>query len=136
MSIQGVSHITFVVKDLTRATEFFCAGLGAREVYDSGHRHFSYAREKFFVLGGIWICTMAGTPVEVRSYQHLAFQVDEADLPQFEARLRAIGVEVKPPRPRVDGEGTSFYFYDFDHHLFELHTGSLETRLKRYSESE
>jgi len=34
----------------------------------------------------------------------------------------------------VDGEGESLYFYDFDNHLFELHTGTLEERLARYSE--
>lgn len=53
-------------------------------------------------------------------------------LPEFEQRLRALGVEIKPPRARVEGEGASLYFYDFDNHLFELHTGSLEERLARY----
>ena len=44
------------------------------------------------------------------------------------------GAEVKPPRPRVEGEGQSLYFYDFDNHLFELHTGTLEQRLARYAQ--
>jgi fosfomycin resistance protein FosX len=26
------------------------------------------------------------------------------------------------------------YFYDYDNHLFELHTGTLEERLARYAE--
>ncbi|HTD28660.1 MAG TPA: hypothetical protein VK660_04665 [Xanthomonadaceae bacterium] len=47
-------------------------------------------------------------------------------------KLQALGVEVKPPRPRVESEGQSLYFYDFDNHLFELHTGTLEQRLDRY----
>lgn len=42
-------------------------------------------------------------------------------------------VEIKPPRTRVEGEGRSLYFYDFDNHLFELHTGTLLERLSRYS---
>nr|EHU9844980.1 FosX/FosE/FosI family fosfomycin resistance thiol transferase [Listeria monocytogenes] len=46
----------------------------------------------------------------------------------------SLGVEIKPERPRVQGEGSSIYFYDFDNHLFELHTGTLEERLKRYHE--
>lgn len=46
--------------------------------------------------------------------------------------LRKLGVEIKPPRPRVEGEGQSLYFYDFDKHLFELHTGTLAQRLQRY----
>ena len=34
---------------------------------------------------------------------------------------------------RVEGEGSSLYFHDWDNHLFELHTGTLETRLERYA---
>ena len=54
------------------------------------------------------------------------------ELPSFQTRLEALGVEIRPPRSRVDGEGLSLYFYDFDNHLFELHTGTLEQRLNRY----
>jgi hypothetical protein len=71
---------------------------------------------------------------EQRSYRHVAFAVGEADLPACEARLRALGVEVKSPRPRVEGEGLSLYVYDFDDHLFELHTGTLAQRLARYAQ--
>ncbi len=35
-----------------------CKGLGAREVYDSHSRTFSLSREKFFLLGGVWIAAM------------------------------------------------------------------------------
>jgi catechol 2,3-dioxygenase-like lactoylglutathione lyase family enzyme len=133
MQIQGISHITFVVRDIHRMATFLCEGLGAREVYDSAMKNFSLSREKFFMLGGVWLAAMEGdAPVE-RSYQHLAFKVDEADLAAFEARLRAIGAHVKEPRPRVSGEGQSLYFHDFDNHLFELHTGTLQERLERYN---
>lgn len=57
MHIEGISHITFIVRDLERMAHFLCFGLGAREVY----------------------------------------------------------------------------FYDFDNHFFELHTGTLEQRLERYA---
>jgi fosfomycin resistance protein FosX len=133
MQIQGISHITFIVRDIHRMATFLCEGLGAREVYDSAKKNFSLSREKFFMLGGVWLAAMEGdAPVE-RSYQHLAFKVDEADLAAFEARLRAIGAHVKEPRPRVPGEGQSLYFHDFDNHLFELHTGTLQERLERYN---
>src|SRR5690606_9994385 len=113
---------------------FLCEGLGAREVYDSSGREFSLSREKFFLLGGTWLAAMEGEPPVERSYQHVAFAVDEAELPVYQARLEALGVEVRPPRSRVAGEGASLYFYDFDNHLFELHTGTLEQRLARYRE--
>lgn len=131
--MRGISHITFVVRDLERMAAFLCDGLGAREVYDSVGRNRSLSREKFFVLAGVWIAAMEGEPPWQRSYQHVAFSVDEADLPAYRARLQALGVEVRPPRSRIDGEGQSLYFYDFDDHLFELHTGTLEQRLERYA---
>lgn len=133
MSIVGISHLTFLVRDLERTARLFVDGLGAREVYDSGERTHSLSPEKFFVLGGVWIVAMVGEPPAERSYRHVAFQVDAADLPGCRARLERFGVDIRPPRPRIEGEGESLYFYDFDDHLFELHTGSLESRLAAYA---
>lgn len=130
--MKGISHITFIVRDLERMAAFLREGLGAEEVYDSAEHNYSLSREKFFVLGGVWIAAMEGDPPAERSYQHVAFAVDESDLPEYEARLQALGVEMRPPRSRVAGEGRSLYFYDFDNHLFELHTGTLEQRLTSY----
>ena len=132
MQIEAISHITFIVKDVERTAKFLCDGLGADEIYDSKERNFSLSREKFFMLGGVWLAVMEGTPPTERTYRHLAFKVSPETLPQFEQRLLSLGLEVKPPRPRIDGEGESLYFYDFDNHLFELHTGTLEHRLQRY----
>ena len=135
MLIQGVSHITFIVKDLERTTTFFRDGLGAVEVYDSAGKNFSQSREKFFTLGGTWLAIMEGESLTQRTYCHLALKINDADLDGFEKQLRAVGAEVKEPRPRVPGEGRSLYFYDFDNHLFELHTGTLEERLESYAAS-
>jgi catechol 2,3-dioxygenase-like lactoylglutathione lyase family enzyme len=132
MDIESISHITLIVRDLERMSRFLCEGLGAVEVYDSKGNNFSVSREKFFMLGGVWLVTMEGTPPSERSYSHIAFKVTESELPEYEQRLRRLGVDIKPPRPRVNGEGISLYFYDFDNHLYELHTGTLEQRLARY----
>lgn len=133
MTILGISHLTFVVRDLDRTARLLCMGLDAAEVYDSKGKNFSVSREKFFLLGGVWLAFMEGEPAE-RSYRHVAFQVDEVDLPLYEARLRSLGAEIKPPRPRVSGEGLSLYFHDYDNNLFELHAGTLEQRLARYAQ--
>jgi len=130
--MDGISHITFIVRDLDRMAEFLCKGLGAKEVYDSAGNNYSLSREKFFVLGGIWLAAMEGDPPAERSYQHVAFAVSQSDLPAYQANLQALGVEVLAPRGRVQGEGESLYFHDFDNHLFELHAGTLEQRLGRY----
>jgi len=130
--MQGISHITFIVRDLERMATLLCQGLGAREVYDSGTRPHSFSPEKFFLLGQTWIAAMQGESPIQRSYQHVAFSVQESELPDYVARLSALGVEIRQPRSRIEGEGHSVYFYDFDNHLFELHTGTLEQRLAAY----
>lgn len=130
--MKGISHLTFIVRDLERMATFLCKGLGACEIYDSSGHDFSLSREKFFVLGGVWLAAMEGEPPAERSYQHVAFAVDEADLAGYQASLEAIGAGIRPSRSRVEGEGVSLYVYDFDNHLFELHSGTLEQRLARY----
>lgn len=132
-SVRGISHVTFIVSDLGRMARFLCEGLGAEEVYDSTERNYSLSREKFFVLGGVWLAAMEGDAPAQRSYQHVAFRVDESELDPCRDRLRALGCDLLPARPRVEGEGQSVYVYDFDNHLFELHTGTLEQRLARYA---
>lgn len=121
--VEGVSHITFIVKDLERATAFFTAIFNAEQVYDSQTKTFSLSRERFFIIGGQWIAVMEGEPLLERTYNHVAFKIRDEEFAEYEARVRALGVDVKP-RPRVTGEGRSLYFYDHDNHLFELHTGN------------
>ena len=131
--IEGLSHITFIVRYLDRMQAIIETVLEGREVYSSGDETFSVAREKFFLIGNLWIAVMEGEP-SGRSYNHVAFKVDAADLPDYRSRIEALGLEIRPPRPRVPGEGDSIYFYDHDNHLFELHTGTLEARLQRYAQ--
>lgn len=124
--IEGVSHITFVVKDLERMSHFLLQIFEAREVYASGEDCFSLSQEKFFLIGTQWIAIMQGEALPERSYNHVAFKIDEADFERYYKRLKDYGADILPPRPRVEGEGRSLYFYDHDNHLFELHTGTLE----------
>jgi catechol 2,3-dioxygenase-like lactoylglutathione lyase family enzyme len=131
--IEGLSHMTFVVRDLDRMTAILTGVFDAREVYASGDQTFSLSREKFFQVGGLWIAVMEGEVLPVRSYNHVAFKIDVADFDAYEARIKALSLEILPPRQRVAGEGRSIYFYDEDNHLFELHTGTLAERLERYA---
>lgn len=75
---------------------------------------------------------MEGNADLSRTYNHIAFKVADCDLESYESRIRELGLEFKTPRPRVEGEGRSLYFYDYDNHLFELHSGTLAARLARY----
>lgn len=131
--IEGLSHLTFIVQDLERASTFFRSVFAAEEIYSSGAKPCSLSREKFFLLGGQWIAVMEGDSLSERTYDHVAFKIPEEEFDVYESRVRASGVDFKLPRPRVEGEGRSLYFYDFDNHLFELHTGTLSGRLARYA---
>lgn len=131
--IEGLSHITFVVRDLDRMSDIVREVLGGMEVYDSGAATFSLSPERYFVAGGVWIAIMLGDSLPSRSYNHIAFKVSEAELERAVAAITRLGLSMKPPRPRVDGEAQSVYFYDHDNHLFELHTGTLDERLARYA---
>ncbi|EAE3795986.1 TPA_asm: FosX/FosE/FosI family fosfomycin resistance thiol transferase, partial [Listeria monocytogenes] len=128
--ISGLSHITLIVKDLNKTTAFLQNIFNAEEIYSSGDKTFSLSKEKFFLIAGLWICIMEGDSLQERTYNHIAFQIQSEEVDEYTERIKALGVEMKPERPRVQGEGRSIYFYDFDNHLFELHAGTLEERLK------
>ncbi|EAD9020714.1 FosX/FosE/FosI family fosfomycin resistance thiol transferase [Listeria monocytogenes] len=132
--ISGLSHITLIVNDLNKTTTFLKEIFNAEEIYSSGDKTFSLSKEKFFLIAGLWICIMEGDSLQERTYNHIAFQIRSEEVDEYIERIKALGVEMKPERPRVEGEGHSIYFYDFDNHLFELHAGTLEERLKRYHE--
>lgn len=110
----------------------------ARKVYDSGAEMFSLSKERFFLIGEgaepVWVATMEGEPLPARSYNHVAFKIADEEYEDRLERVRGLGLEVREGRARVPGEGRSIYFYDHDNHMFELHTGTLDARMKRYAE--
>lgn len=129
--IEGISHITLICKNLEKSAQLFCDLFGAVEVYSSQERKFSISREKFLLIDNLWIALMEGEPIE-RSYNHMAFRVREEDLQVFEEKIKALNLNILPGRSRSSQEGQSIYFYDYDNHLFELHTGTLTIRLNYY----
>ncbi len=135
----GLSHVTFIVRDLERMDTILTEVLGAVRVYDSGASTFSLSPERFYLVGpemsATWVATMEGESDLPRTYNHVAFQVEQEDLDDLRATVVRLGLELLPPRSRVGGEGESIYFYDDDGHLFELHTGSLRERLAAYRTS-
>jgi catechol 2,3-dioxygenase-like lactoylglutathione lyase family enzyme len=135
--LHGISHLTFITGDLDRMEEILTTVFAARKIYDSGDATFSRSKERFFLLGEgtepIWVAIMEGEPLATRTYNHIAFRIDDADYEAYLERVRRLGLQILDGRPRVAGEGQSIYFYDDDNHLFELHTGTLAERLKRYA---
>ena len=132
MTIKGISHVTLIVQDLERTGHLLSSVLGAEEVYASGDNPHSLSRERFYLLGRTWIAIMEGSPLPERTYDHIAFTIPESQFEEYRQRLERAKVEFREGRSRVPGEGLSLYFYDYDNHLFELHTGTLEERLQAY----
>jgi fosfomycin resistance protein FosX len=135
--VQGLSHMTFIVRDLDRMEALLTGVFDARKVYDSGEATFSLSKERFFLIGEgvepLWIATMEGEPQPGRTYNHIAFKIADNEYESYLQRIRRLGLEVREGRARVAGEGQSIYFYDHDNHMFELHTGTLDERLRRYA---
>ena len=128
----GLSHLTFIVRDLEKMTRIIIEVLGGREVYASGVKQHSIYPEKFFDVGGLWIAIMQGDPLPTRTYNHVAFKVLPEQLAKAKFAIEALGLDLHSSRSRVEGEGQSLYFHDYDNHLFELHTGTLNERLADY----
>jgi catechol 2,3-dioxygenase-like lactoylglutathione lyase family enzyme len=59
---QGLSHMTFIVRDLDRMEALLTAILGAEKVYDSGGQTFSLSKERFFTVANMWLAIMEGDP--------------------------------------------------------------------------
>jgi fosfomycin resistance protein FosX len=128
----GLSHLTFIVHDVEKMTRIIVDVLGGREVYASGANQHSLSPEKFFDVSGLWVAIMQGDPLPTRTYNHVAFKVSPEQLAKAKLAIEALGLDLRESRPRVSGEGQSLYFHDYDNHLFELHTGTLEERLAAY----
>jgi len=121
--ISGISHITFIVENLEKTAAFLVKIFDAKEVY-------SNTSVKYFLVNDLWIALNRGEALSERTYNHVAFQVDESELESYIERIKEAGAEFREDRAnRKSGEGRSVYFYDYDNHLFELHTGSLSERL-------
>jgi catechol 2,3-dioxygenase-like lactoylglutathione lyase family enzyme len=132
--VESLSHITFIVKNVEKMSDLLRTIFDAEEVYDSSRKNNSESCEKFFIIGNTWIAVIEGQPLEKRSYNHIAFKVSDLDFDKYVSRINQLGLEVKSGRKRVEGEAQSIYFYDYDNHLFELHTETLHERLICYSE--
>ena len=130
--VEVLSHLTFIVHDLEKMSRIITEVLGGREVYASGTKQHSLSPEKFFDVGGLWIAIMQGDPLPTRTYNHVAFKVSLEQVAKAKLAIEKLGLDARVSRPRVAGEGQSLYFHDYDNHLFELHTGTLQERLAAY----
>jgi len=131
--IEGLSHITLIFTDLERTSRLFSDIFEAEEVYDSGAKKHSLFKEKFFLIIGVWVVIMESEDIKSETYHYVAFKISDSEYDIYKEKLGAFDIRMRESRPRIEGEGRSLYFYDYDNNLFELHTGTLEERLDNYS---
>lgn len=129
-----ISHITFIVKNLEQSSLMLKSIFNAQEIYSSDSVQFSIHPEKFFLIENLWIALMEDTSTNLnKTYNHIAFKIEYDELDDYIQRIENVNLKIEEGRSRIQGEGASIYFYDYDNHLFELHTGTLNERLKKYA---
>ena len=118
--ITGVNHVTLVVSDLDRAIAFYRdrLGLGLRALGP---------RMAYLEAGALWLCLERGTPTPRADDSHVALSCTAADFPILARQLADV-----PQWKTNRSEGASLYILDPDGHKFEIHSGSLDTRLAHY----
>ncbi|WP_460731860.1 VOC family protein [Lysobacter tyrosinilyticus] len=113
-----ISHIALVVRDPTRTAEFLQQLFGAKVVRRSdadGHD------ETYVRLGTTWFVLPMADVGRPLLGDHVAFQVSSEQLGAYAGRLEQMGHAFQMAR-----SDTALYFTDFDNHVFELDSTSLE----------
>ena len=103
-----ISHITFIVQNLDKATLFFEEIFTAKEVYSSGVNTFSLAQEKFFLIDDLWIAIMQGDSLPIKTYNHIAFKIEENEYDNYLEKNQCSGIGNKRRSP-ASSRGSQFY---------------------------
>jgi catechol 2,3-dioxygenase-like lactoylglutathione lyase family enzyme len=112
----SISHIALIVRDPARTAELFAGVLDAQVIANrpdnEGHP------QSFAKLGGVWFVLRQGDGPPCRNGDHIALEVNRAQLRDCADKLATFDVEHFMAR-----EDTALYFMDYDNHVFELDAG-------------
>ncbi|HEY0799312.1 MAG TPA: VOC family protein [Steroidobacteraceae bacterium] len=120
--LRSIAHVALVVRDPARTSELFsklfeCKIVSRRDA--EGHD------ETFVKLGGTWFALIQADAQRTRTGDHIAFKVSKEALDATVQKLESLQVEYIWAR-----NNTSLYFFDYDNHVFELDTASLDEELE------
>ena len=118
--ILGLNHITIAVSDLESSLKFYRETLGFTA-------HVKWDKGAYLSVGELWFCLSLDAPCAKTDYTHIAFDIASEQFETFAKRVVSSGVEVWKENK---SEGQSLYILDPDGHKLEIHSGSLESRLK------
>ncbi|WP_436878033.1 FosB/FosD family fosfomycin resistance bacillithiol transferase [Mammaliicoccus sciuri] len=129
--IQSINHVTYSVSDIKKSVSFYKDILKAKIIVESD-------KTVYFTLGGLWLALNEEKDIprnEIQySYTHMAFTIDESEFEEWYKWLKANNINILKGRNRDVRDKQSIYFTDPDGHKLELHTGTLQDRLKYYKE--
>ncbi|MGV3112470.1 FosB/FosD family fosfomycin resistance bacillithiol transferase [Staphylococcus pettenkoferi] len=129
--IKSINHVTYSVSDLKNFVDFYKNILKAKILLEGKNT-------AYFTVGGVWLALNEESDIprnEIQySYTHIAFSIDEREFDGWYKWLKENNVNILNGRQRDVRDKKSIYFTDPDGHKLELHTGTLEDRLKYYKE--
>lgn len=127
MNVIGFSHVTIRVRNLQVALNFYVDLLGMKLRHRGN-------RDVYLEWGNAWVCLVERPEYKAASDQyfgidHVAFYINEADFHHAAKMLRDHNVKiVRGPIER--GNGWTINFLDPDGTELELHTATLQQRMK------
>lgn len=127
MNVQGFNHITINVSNLETSLSFYVDRLGMTPVHKG-------ERDCYLEWGTAWICLQQRPDYQQQREQeigidHVAFSIQEAFFHDAVSHLKNENIEiVRGPVKR--GSGWTVNFLDPDGTQLELHTSTLEERMK------
>jgi catechol 2,3-dioxygenase-like lactoylglutathione lyase family enzyme len=132
LSPTRILETSLYVDDLDRAASFYKNVLGLCELYaDNRLVAFDVAGVSVLLLflrgGSLTTVHLPGgsiPPHDGAGPYHFAFAINAEELPAWEARLKAHGIDIEARTVWPRG-GTSLYFRDPDRHMVELATPGL-----------
>lgn len=92
----GLSHITLIVTDLDETQGFLEAAFDARCVYRSGDAGFVQSETWFYLIADVWVAIIKGDALPSRTYNHIAFKIDDTEFEACQARLKAMNIDLLP----------------------------------------
>lgn len=115
----AIGHIALMVQDPERTARLFEGVFGAKIVARSRE-----GRETFARVGGTWFVLVKGHPPASVNGDHVALLMTKAEQADCAERLTGLGIAYQMAR----GD-SALYFQDYDNHVFELDTASLDEAL-------
>lgn len=126
MNVTGFNHVTIRVSDLSAALSFYRDRLKMDLIHHGN-------TDAYLEWGVAWVCLLEKKEYEHQNngygVDHVAFSIGEKDFYSAVKELKEADVSIEK-EPVQRGTGVSFYFYDPDGTLLELHTSNLHERMR------